>query len=135
MKAKTEQRVKRWNDQRWMLDSVIQAVGMEWDQPRLNYTMAPAGGEAIVDFRTVAMRVRKFADIHREFAAAARRRPAAPWRSGRWRPCRCSCWSPAGERGSMLPIQRQIRHITHLTNCTAGTTLKIGIRSGRRRSP
>jgi dienelactone hydrolase len=74
MKAKTEQRVKRWNDQRWILDSVIQAIGMEWDQPRLNYTMAPAGGEAIVDFRMVAMRVKKFADMHREFAAAARRR-------------------------------------------------------------
>ena len=74
MRAKTEQQVKRWKDQRWLLDTVIQAVGMEWDQPRLNYTMYPAGVDAIGDFRTVGTRVRKFADMHREFAAAAHRR-------------------------------------------------------------
>ena len=38
MRAKTEQHVRRWKDQRWVIDSVIQAIGMEWDQPRLNYT-------------------------------------------------------------------------------------------------
>ncbi len=74
MRAKTEQMVKRWNDQRWLLDSVIQAVGMEWDQPRLGYTMYPAGPDAIGDFRAVGMRVRKFSDMHREFAAAGKRR-------------------------------------------------------------
>jgi dienelactone hydrolase len=74
MHAKTEQKVKRWHDQRWLLDTVIQSVGMEWDQPRLGYTMYPAGPDAVADFRNVGMRVRKFADIHREFAAAARRR-------------------------------------------------------------
>jgi alpha-beta hydrolase superfamily lysophospholipase len=36
--------------------------------------MYPAGPDAVGDFRLVGMRVRKFADIHREFAAAARRR-------------------------------------------------------------
>ena len=74
MRAKTEQKVKRWKDQRWLIDSVIAAIGMEWDQPRLNYTMYPAGPDAIADFRAVGMRVRKFADMHREFAAAAHRR-------------------------------------------------------------
>lgn len=74
MRAKTEHKVKRWHDQRWLLDTVIQSVGMEWDQPRLSYTLYPAGPDAIGDFRTVGMRVRKFADMHREFAAAARRR-------------------------------------------------------------
>ncbi len=76
MRARTEQKVKRWQDQRWLLDTVIQSVGMEWDQPRLGYTMYPAGPDAVADFRTVGMRVRKFADMHREFAAAARRREA-----------------------------------------------------------
>jgi fermentation-respiration switch protein FrsA (DUF1100 family) len=76
MRAKTERRVKRWNDQRWIVDSVIQAVGMEWDQPRLAYTLYPCGPDAIGDFRGVGLRVRKFADMHREFAAAARRREA-----------------------------------------------------------
>jgi dienelactone hydrolase len=36
--------------------------------------MYPAGPDAVADFRTVGMRVRKFADMHREFGAAARRR-------------------------------------------------------------
>lgn len=74
MRAKTERRVQRWNDQRWLLDSVIQAIGMEWDQPRLNYTLYPGGPDAMGDFRGVGLRVRKFADMHRELAAAARRR-------------------------------------------------------------
>jgi dienelactone hydrolase len=76
MRAKTEQRVKRWNDQRWVIDSVIQAVGVEWDQPRLAYTLYPCGPDGTGDFRTVGTRVRKFADMHREFAAAAVRREA-----------------------------------------------------------
>ena len=74
MRARTENMVKRWKEQRWLMDSIIQAVGMEWDQPRLGYTMYPAGPDAVADFRTVGMRVKKFADMHREFAAAARRR-------------------------------------------------------------
>src|ERR1700688_3531516 len=53
MRAKTEQKVKRWKDQRWLIDSVIQAVGMEWDQPRVNYTIDSAGPDPISDFRTV----------------------------------------------------------------------------------
>ncbi len=76
MRPETEQRVRRWSEQRWLLDSVIQAIGMEWDQPRLGYTMYPAGPDAVGDFRTVGMRVRKFADMHREFAAAGQRREA-----------------------------------------------------------
>jgi hypothetical protein len=70
MRAKIEQRVKRWKDQRWLIDTVIQAVGIEWDQPRLNYTMYPAGPDAIGDFRAVGMRVRKSSETHREFSAA-----------------------------------------------------------------
>jgi hypothetical protein len=73
-RARSEHKVKRWNDQRWLIDTVIQSVGMEWDQNRLGYTMYPAGPDAIADFRTVGMRVRKFADMHRELAAAAGRR-------------------------------------------------------------
>jgi len=74
MRAKTEHMVRRWMEQRWAIDSIIQAVGMEWDQPRLIYTMYPAGPDAVADFRTVGMRVKKFADMHRELAAAGRRR-------------------------------------------------------------
>ena len=37
---------------------------------------APCGFEALADFQMAAARIRKFADMHREYAAAARRREA-----------------------------------------------------------
>lgn len=76
MSSKTDRLMARWQAQRWILDAVIRTVGMEWDQPRLAYMSAPGGGEAVMDFRTVAARVKKAADIDREFARAARRRQA-----------------------------------------------------------
>jgi cephalosporin-C deacetylase-like acetyl esterase len=74
MKAHVERRMKRWQEQRWILDMIVQSVGVEFDQPRLAYTLFPCGPDAIGDFRNVGLRVRKFGDMHREFAAAARRR-------------------------------------------------------------
>lgn len=76
MQAKTEKRVRRWQEQRWLLDAVVQSVGMEWDQPRLGYTLFPCGPDAVGEYRAVGARVRKFSDMHREFAAAGRRREA-----------------------------------------------------------
>ncbi len=76
MRATTERRVRRWHEQRWLLDAVVQSVGMEWDQPRLAYTLLPCGPEAVGEMRAIGARVRKFADMHRAFAAAARRRQA-----------------------------------------------------------
>ncbi|MBV9119533.1 MAG: alpha/beta hydrolase [Chloroflexi bacterium] len=70
----TETRMRRWQEQRWILDAIVQTVGVEWDQARLAYTMAPAGVDAVPDFMAVRMRVKKYNDIDREFASAARRR-------------------------------------------------------------
>jgi hypothetical protein len=69
-------RVKRFEEQRWILDNLIQTVGVEWDQPRVNYMSAPGGLEAMGDFRAAAARIAKYADVDREFMAAARRRQA-----------------------------------------------------------
>lgn len=74
MSIPVERRMRRWQEQRWILDNVIRAVGIEWDQPRIAYTLAPCGPEATFDFNLVRQRVTKFADIAREFAAAAARR-------------------------------------------------------------
>jgi fermentation-respiration switch protein FrsA (DUF1100 family) len=71
-----ERRVRRFAEQRWLLDQIIQANGIEWDQPRIAYTLGPCGPEATPDFNTVRQRVRKFTDIAREYAAAAARREA-----------------------------------------------------------
>jgi fermentation-respiration switch protein FrsA (DUF1100 family) len=74
--SKADGLMKRWQEQRWLLDTVIRTVGVEWDQPRLAYMAAPAGPEAFGEFRLVGERVKKVADIDREFARGAVRREA-----------------------------------------------------------
>lgn len=67
-------RTRRWREQRWLVDSLIAAHGPEFDQPRSLIYSAPAGFEALADFQALTPRIRKFSDLHREYAAAARRR-------------------------------------------------------------
>jgi fermentation-respiration switch protein FrsA (DUF1100 family) len=74
MEAAIERRMKRWQDQRWLLDVVIQTVGIEWDQRRIGYTLGPCGPEAAPDFNGVRARTRRFNDASREFRRAAVRR-------------------------------------------------------------
>jgi len=71
-----ERRTTRWQQQRWVLDAVIKAVGPEWDQGRIASKSKPGGETAEKDFRAAARRMRKFDDMHREFASAARKREA-----------------------------------------------------------
>lgn len=65
---------RRWVDQRWLVDSVIRSVGIEWDQPRIAYTLGPCGPTATADFNGVRARTKRFVDIAREFERAGRRR-------------------------------------------------------------
>lgn len=74
MRSDWERRTRRWQAQRWLLDLAIAQHGVDWDQQRTAAYAAPCGPEAMGDFQTVATRVKKWADLHREFAGAARRR-------------------------------------------------------------
>lgn len=74
MKASTERRMKRWQEQRWLVDAVVQTVGIEWDQARIAYTLGPCGPDATGDFIGIRSRIRKFNDIAREYTRAAVRR-------------------------------------------------------------
>ena len=76
MQAAVERHMKRWQEQRWLLDTVIKTVGIEWDQRRIGYTLGPCGPEATADFNAVRNRVHKFNDASREFARVAVRREA-----------------------------------------------------------
>src|SRR5215207_1045839 len=67
---------KRWTEQRWLLDNVIQANGIDWDQPRSIYWNVPCGVEASADFAAIRARVKKYADCSPAFEATARRREA-----------------------------------------------------------
>ncbi len=65
--------VRRFDEQRWLLDAVIRTVGIEWDQARIAAKARPIGPEAEHLFRACAQRIRKFEDIYREFSREARR--------------------------------------------------------------
>jgi dienelactone hydrolase len=67
---------KRFAEQRWALDNIIRANGIDWDQPRSLYLSAPCGVEANADFAAIRTRVQKMADIGPAFEATAKRREA-----------------------------------------------------------
>ncbi len=71
-----EPRVQRWEQQRWLIDNIIRANGIDWDQPRSLYISGPCGVEANADFAVIRARVQKMADIGPAFEATARRREA-----------------------------------------------------------
>src|SRR5436190_3137407 len=68
--------MRRWSEQRWILDNVIRANGIDWDQPRLPGLTAALGPESSADIAAIRSRVQKFADITPAFEAVARRREA-----------------------------------------------------------
>ena len=44
---------RRFTEQRWALDNIIRATGIDWDQPRSLYLSAPCGVEANADFAAI----------------------------------------------------------------------------------
>jgi dienelactone hydrolase len=71
-----EPHVRRFDEQRWLIDNIIRANGIDWDQPRSIYIQTPCGLEANADFAGIRERVKKMADIGPAFEAVARRREA-----------------------------------------------------------
>jgi dienelactone hydrolase len=71
-----EPHVRRFEEQRWLIDNIIRANGIDWDQPRSLYLSGPCGIEANADFAGIRERVKKMADIGPAFEVVARRREA-----------------------------------------------------------
>jgi len=69
-----EPHCRRFSEQRWTIDNIIQANGIDWDQARSFYLQAPCGIESLADFAAIRQRVKKMADIGPAFEATARRR-------------------------------------------------------------
>jgi len=69
-----EPNVRRWTEQRWLVDNIIRANGIDWDQPRSVYMNAACGFEASADFAAIRQRVQKYADVPPAFVATAKRR-------------------------------------------------------------
>jgi dipeptidyl aminopeptidase/acylaminoacyl peptidase len=76
MRVETEQKMKRWREQRWLLDQVVQTRGLDWDQGRTAKILRNCGPSAQSDVQEISRRVQKFVDIPREFSRAASRREA-----------------------------------------------------------
>lgn len=74
MKADNERVMKRFKDQRWVLDNIIRTVGVDWDQGRSHRLLAYIGLAGLHDVNQVRERVTKFKDIPREFERVAKRR-------------------------------------------------------------
>jgi dienelactone hydrolase len=74
MRLETERKVRRWREQRWLLDQVIQTRGIDWDQGRSGKILRNCGPEVENDLKEVCARIQKFVDIPREFSRAAARR-------------------------------------------------------------
>jgi len=74
MRVETERKMKRWREQRWLLDQVIQTRGLDWDQGRTGKILRNCGPGVQGDLQETSRRVQKFVDIPREFARSASRR-------------------------------------------------------------
>jgi len=71
-----EPRMKRFDDQRWVLDNIIQANGVDWDQGHTSVLLRSCGLAVQGDMAGLRQRVKKYADIVPAFEALARRREA-----------------------------------------------------------
>lgn len=67
-------RAKRFCEQRWLLDAIINLMGPEWDQGRLGYMAAACGHDSQGDFIALRQLIKTYNDMTREFMKAARRR-------------------------------------------------------------
>jgi dienelactone hydrolase len=74
---KGEPVVKRFDEQRWVLDNVIQANGVDWDQGRTAATVRGCGPSAALDMDELRKRVKRLVDIGPAFETLAKRREAA----------------------------------------------------------
>jgi dienelactone hydrolase len=74
MKIETERKIRRWREQRWLLDQVIQTRGIDWDQGRTGKILRNCGPGVQGDLQEISRRIQKFVDIPREFSRAATRR-------------------------------------------------------------
>jgi dienelactone hydrolase len=66
--------MRRFDEQRWVLDNIIQANGIDWDQPHTIILLRACGLDIAGEMNALRQRVKKFADIAPAFEAMARRR-------------------------------------------------------------
>lgn len=70
---KTQRRVHRFGAQRWLIDKVIETIGPEFDQSRLQYYSAPMSPDHRGPVIGLKASIHRWDDLTREFARLARR--------------------------------------------------------------
>jgi hypothetical protein len=68
-----QRRVDRFRDQLWLIDKVIETVGPEFDQPRLQYYSAPMSPDHRGPVMGLEAMIHRWDDLTREFERLARR--------------------------------------------------------------
>jgi dienelactone hydrolase len=71
---KGEPVVRRFNEQRWVLDNVIQANGVDWDQSHTGVVIGSGGPSTISEMAELKKRVVRLVDIAPAFEALAKKR-------------------------------------------------------------
>ena len=67
---------RRFREQKWLLDSVIATIGLDWDLLRKGTVTAPIGFEGMGDWAVVASKAKRFDDISPSFEDVAAGREA-----------------------------------------------------------
>lgn len=67
-------RVRRMAEQRWIIDKIIQTVGVDFAWNMSRATLGTIGLDVASDITSIQLRVKRYADISREFARVATKR-------------------------------------------------------------
>ena len=67
---------RRFREQKWLLDSVIATIGLDWDLLRMSTVTAPIGFEGMGDWAVVASKAKRFDEISPAFEEVAAGREA-----------------------------------------------------------
>jgi len=63
--------IKRFDEQRWVLDNVIEANGVDWDQSHTGVVIRSGGPSTVPDMAELRKRVKRLVDIGPAFETLA----------------------------------------------------------------
>ena len=66
--------IKRFDEQRWVLDNIIQANGIDWDQSHTGVAIRAGGPTVVPDMTELRQQVKRLVDICPAFETLAKKR-------------------------------------------------------------
>ncbi|MCJ7596583.1 MAG: hypothetical protein MUO52_17600, partial [Desulfobacterales bacterium] len=76
MSRRSKENSRRMREQRWLIDKAVETTGVDFVWPMTRAAMGAIGLDVAPDVMGIRARVRKCADISREFARVAQKREA-----------------------------------------------------------